>query len=393
MSDDDAPPPPAEDASGGASGAVGLSSLSLVDFRNYAAVRLPLAGRFIVLTGDNGAGKTNFMEAVSLLTPGRGLRRASYGEMTRGGGSGGFAVRAEALGALGPVRLQTLVRPDNGEGPQRTVRIDETQARSADELLDHLRVLWLTPAMDGLFTGPASDRRRFLDRMVLAIDPAHGRRAADYERAMRQRNRLLSEGRGDEVWLAGLETQLAELGIAMALARAELAGLLAAMIAETSDDSVFPKADLTLDGGYGFPFEGRAASDLEDEAREALRRGRGLDRQAGRTLEGPHRADLAVFHRAKAMPAALSSTGEQKALLIGLVLAHARLVRAVGGIAPILLLDEIAAHLDPGRRAALFDIVEALDVQSFMTGTDAALFEALGARAQHVTVANGRVET
>ncbi len=353
---------------------------------------MTLDRRFVVLAGDNGAGKTNFMEAVSLLTPGRGLRRVNYGEMARAGGSGGFAVRAWGEGALGEVRLATLVRPENGEGAQRSVRVDETQARSADELLDHLRILWLTPAMDGLFTGPAGDRRRFLDRMVLAIDPAHGRRAADYERAMRQRNRLLSEPRPDEVWLDGIETQMAELGVATVLARAELVGLLAAMIAEMPDDGPFPKADLTLEGGYGTAFAATAASDMEDEARLTLRRARALDARAGRTLEGPHRADLAVFHRAKAMPAALSSTGEQKALLIGLVLAHARLVRAVGGVAPILLLDEIAAHLDPGRRAALFDIVEGLDVQSFMTGTDAALFDALGSRAQHLTVSNGRVE-
>ncbi|KAB0682825.1 DNA replication/repair protein RecF [Aureimonas leprariae] len=371
---------------------VGLTSLALTDFRNYAALSIRLRSRFVVLTGDNGAGKTNLMEAVSLLTPGRGLRRASYGETARSGGSGGFSVRAEAEGALGQTRLATFVKPgEDGEGAARAVRIDETVARSADELLDHLRVLWLTPAMDGLFTGPANDRRRFLDRMVLSIDPAHGRRAADYERAMRQRNRLLGEPRADPVWLAGIEEQMAELGVAIALARAELVGLLRAMIGEAPDDAPFPKADLTLDGGYPFPFEGMAASDLETEAARRLAEARGLDARAGRTLEGPHRADLAVFHRAKAMPAALSSTGEQKALLIGLVLAHARLTRAVSGIAPILLLDEIAAHLDPGRRASLFDIVEGLGVQSFMTGTDASLFAALGPRAQHLTVSNGTV--
>ena len=372
----------------------GLTALRLVDFRNYDALSVSLRSRFVVLAGDNGAGKTNLMEAVSLLTPGRGLRRASYGEIARSGGgsSGGFAVHAQAEGPLGEVRLATFVKPDATDGPQRVVRIDETVARSADDLLDHLRILWLTPAMDGLFTGPAADRRRFLDRMVLAIDPAHGRRAADYERAMRQRNRLLCEPRLDDVWVSGIETQMAELGVAMAMARAELVGLLAAMIAEMPDDAPFPKADLALAGGYSFAFDAKPASDLEDEARDGLRLARGADRQAGRTLEGPHRADLAVSHRAKAMPAALSSTGEQKALLIGVVLAHARLVRGVSGMAPILLLDEIAAHLDPGRRAGLFDIVEALEVQSFMTGTDASLFEALGARAQHLSVANGRIE-
>ncbi len=372
--------------------AVGIERLALADFRNYGRLDVSFDSRFVVLSGDNGAGKTNLLEAVSLLTPGRGLRRATYGEMARAGGSGGFSVRAEAVGALGSVRLATLVKPDSGDGgPQRTVRIEATAAGRADELLDHLRVLWLAPAMDGLFTGPASDRRRFLDRMVLAVDTGHGRRAADFERAMRQRNRLLTEARFDDAWLAAIETQMAELGVSLALARAELVALLRAMIDQATADAPFPRADLALDGGYPFPIEGIAASDLETRAAERLRAGRGADAQAGRALEGPHRADLAVFHRAKAMPAALSSTGEQKALLIGVVLAHARLTRAVSGIAPVLLLDEVAAHLDPGRRAALFDIVEGLRVQSFMTGTDASLFEALGGRAQHLTVANGGV--
>jgi DNA replication and repair protein RecF len=368
-----------------------LSALRLVDFRNYATLQVNLAARFVVLAGDNGAGKTNLMEAVSLLTPGRGLRRAGYADMVRANGSGGFAVRATLSSEDGSLELATLVRPEAGNGLARTVRIDETQAKSAEELLDHLRILWLTPALDGLFTGPSGDRRRFLDRLVLTVDPAHGRRATDYERAMRQRNRLLADGRNDDAWLSGLEVQMAELGVAIAVARHELVGLLRAMIGESRDDSPFPKADLALTSGYGFDDLARPAVDLEDEAAGRLARQRGLDRSAGRTLEGPHRADLLITHRAKAMPAALSSTGEQKALLIGLVLAHAGLVRTMSGMGPVLLLDEVAAHLDPGRRAGLFDIIETLDVQAFMTGTDAALFDALGDRAQHLTVSNGSV--
>ena len=368
-----------------------LSALRLVDFRNYSTLQVDLAARFVVLAGDNGAGKTNLMEAVSLMTPGRGLRRAAYADMIRAGGSGGFSVRADLTSDHDTLQLATLVRPEAGNGLARTVRIDETQAKSADELLDHLRILWLTPAMDGLFTGPSGDRRRFLDRLVLTVDPAHGRRASDYERAMRQRNRLLADGRQDDAWLAGLEAQLAELGIAIAIARHELVGLLRTMIGASTDDSPFPKADLALTSGYGFDDLARPAVDLEDEAAERLARQRPLDRAAGRTLEGPHRADLLITHRAKAMPAALSSTGEQKALLIGLVLAHAGLVRAMSGIGPLLLLDEVAAHLDPGRRAGLFDIIERLDVQAFMTGTDASLFEALGDRAQHLTVDQGTI--
>ncbi|GGD03908.1 DNA replication and repair protein RecF [Aureimonas glaciei] len=368
-----------------------LTSLRLADFRNYDVLRLELDSRFTVLTGENGAGKTNLMEAVSLLTPGRGLRRAAYPEIARVGGSGGFAVQAKLLGEDGEVDIATSVRPDAAGALSRIVRINETQAKSADEMLDHLRIVWLTPAMDGLFTGPAGDRRRFLDRLVLTVDPAHGRRATDYERAMRSRNRLLSEDRGHDSWLSGIEAQMAELGLAMAIARGELVGLLQAMIAEAPADQPFPKADLLLSSGYATEDLGGPAVALEDAARERLARQRSLDRAAGRTLEGPHRADLAVTHRAKAMPAALSSTGEQKALLIGLILAHAKLVRAMSGTAPVLLLDEIAAHLDPGRRAALFDIIDGLGVQSFMTGTDASLFEALQGRAQHLRVDDGRV--
>ncbi|WP_425349889.1 DNA replication/repair protein RecF [Mangrovicella endophytica] len=369
-----------------------ITRLRLADFRNYPALSLSFERRFVVFAGENGAGKTNLLEAISLLTPGRGLRRAAYGDMARQGGSGGFMVASET-GGEAATSLATLVRPEPGlgTGSSRIVRIDETQAKSADELLDLLRMVWLTPSMDGLFTGPAGDRRRFLDRLVLAADPAHGRRAADYERAMRSRNRLLSDDRMDDSWLGGLEAQMAELGLAMALARAEIVGMLSATIDTAPDDTPFPKAGLSLDSGYDEPDLSRPAVDLEDAVRERLRRARGQDRAAGRTLEGAHRAELSVTHRGKGMPAALSSTGEQKALLIGLLLAHARLVGQIGGIAPVLLLDEVAAHLDSGRRAALFDLIDGLGVQAFMTGTDASLFEALGARAQMFDVCNGAV--
>ncbi|MEO9787080.1 MAG: DNA replication and repair protein RecF, partial [Aurantimonas coralicida] len=232
---------------------------------------------------------------------------------------------------------------------------------------------------------------RFLDRMVLAVDPTHGRRAADYERAMRSRNRLLADNRLDDSWLSGIEAQMAELGIAMALARSELVGMLAGMIARTGAGSPFPSAGLELTSGYDGLDLARPSADIEDEARMRLRSARYGDRAAGRTLEGAHRAELSVTHLAKAMPAALSSTGEQKALLIGLVLAHARLVAAMSSLPPLLLLDEIAAHLDPGRRAALFDLIAELGVQAFMTGTDASLFAALGDRAQIMEVSGGTV--
>ncbi|KAA0971671.1 DNA replication/repair protein RecF [Aureimonas fodinaquatilis] len=368
-----------------------ITQLRLVDFRNYSSLTLDVESRFIVLAGDNGSGKTNLLEAVSLLTPGRGLRRATYPEMANLTGSGGFSVRAGVLDEQADsVDVLTMMRPDTASGPQRQVRIDGTNARSADELLALVRLLWLTPAMDGLFTGPAGDRRRFLDRLVLTLHPEHGRHATDYERAMRSRNRLLAEDRRDESWLSAIESQMAETGLAIALARAETVHRLKAAVCEGFGAGAgFPIAGLELASGYGPVDLSRAAVDVEDEVAGRLRSNRPLDRAAGRTLEGPHRSDLLVTYLAKSMPAALASTGEQKALLIGLILAHAELVLATSGIPPILLLDEVAAHLDAGRRAALFDILDHLGVQSFMTGTDYALFSTLEGRAQILSIANG----
>ncbi|WAJ31384.1 DNA replication/repair protein RecF [Antarcticirhabdus aurantiaca] len=368
-----------------------VSSLRLVDFRNYASLGTRFEKPFVVFSGENGAGKTNLLEALSLLTPGRGLRRAAYREVARVGGTGGFAVRTTLTGEGGETEVATFARPGEDGSLSRVVRIDDTEDGGADALLDVLRVVWLTPAMDGLFTGPAGDRRRFLDRMVLSVDPAHGRRSLDYEKAMRGRNRLLGEARLDEVWLSGLEAQMAELGVAIHRARAELVSRLGAEATRAGADAPFPTADLQLAGGYDFEDPSAALPDLVAEVRTRLAKARWRDRAAGRTLEGPHRGDLLVTHRAKAMPAEKSSTGEQKALLIGLVLAHAGLVAALSGLPPVLLLDEIAAHLDPGRRAALFDLVGGLGGQAFMTGTDAALFEALGERADHFDVSDGRL--
>ena len=366
-----------------------LSRLKLSDFRNYAALSLDLDARHVVLTGDNGAGKTNLMEAVSFLSPGRGLRRAAYADVARVGAEAGFSVFAELEGMDGPVEIGTGTAGAE-EGQARRLRINGTTARSVDELLDHLRVLWLTPAMDGLFTGGSSDRRRFLDRLVLSLDPEHGRRATDYERAMRSRNKLLSEGRADPVWLTGLERQMAELGISMALARQEMLGLLAALVDKNHEGGVFPVADLALSGFLDGEWH-RPAFDLEEQYLEMMKNGRYRDASAGRTLDGPHRSDLLIRHRTKNMEAERCSTGEQKALLVGLVLAHTRLVANMTGHAPVLLLDEIAAHLDEGRRSDLFDLVDDLGGQAFMTGTDQSMFSALGERARYLTVANGTV--
>ncbi|MBD9637635.1 DNA replication/repair protein RecF [Ensifer sp. ENS07] len=366
-----------------------LNRLKLTEFRNYAALSLELDQRHVVLTGENGAGKTNLMEAVSFLSPGRGLRRAAYADVTRVGAGDGFSVFAEVEGMEGTVEIGTGTAGVT-EGQSRRLRLNGTPAATVDELTDHLRVLWLTPSMDGLFTGPSADRRRFLDRLVLSLDPEHGRRASEFDRAMRSRNRLLGEFRPDPAWLTAIEREMAGLGVSMALARQEMLGLLTALVERTVDENVFPSARLALSGFLDD--EGhRPAYDLEEEYLTMLRDGRPRDAAAGRTLDGPHRSDLLVRHREKDMEAARCSTGEQKALLVGLVLAHVRLVGDMTGHAPILLLDEIAAHLDVNRRAALFDLVDGLGGQAFMTGTDQAMFKALGERGRFLTVSHGSV--
>ena len=369
-----------------------ISKLTLTEFRNYASLSLDLKPGAVVFTGENGAGKTNLLEALSFLTPGRGLRRAAYGEVAREGGSGSFAVHAELQGPFGECSLGTGTSASPAEGEAgRKVRINGATAKTADALLEWLRVTWITPSMDALFTGPAGDRRRFVDRLVLAIDPSHGQRALDYEKAMRGRNRLLAENSRDRAWFEAIEAQMAETGTAIAAARVELVRLLCAMIERLPEGSPFPRADVALTGRIEEMIGQKAAVEIEEEFRHRLAESRDNDRYAGRTLEGPHRSDLAVRHRPKDMPAELCSTGEQKALLVGIVLSHARLGGEISGSAPILLLDEIAAHLDAGRRAALFSILEELNCQAFMTGTEPALFSALRGRAQFLTVDHGRV--
>ncbi|TPG41324.1 DNA replication/repair protein RecF [Sphingomonas koreensis] len=343
-----------------------LSRLVLTDFRNHAEAVLTPGPGFVVLTGDNGAGKTNVLEAVSLLAPGRGLRRAPLAEMARQGGSGGFGITA-TLG--GDVDLATGIEP--GAANRRLVRINGAPA-AANALADWLTVLWLTPAMDRLFVEPASERRRFLDRLTLALSPAHATHTTRYEAAMRARNRLLAEARDsgiapDGQWLTALEAQMAEHGAALDAARRATVTALTEAIAR-QPEGLFARAGLALDNPDG------DASDLV----AALAAGRRRDAAAGRTLTGPHRADLAVTHLAKQQAAALCSTGEQKALLLGLILAHADLVTARTGRAPVLLLDEVAAHLDPLRRAALFDRLDGRG-QVWLTGTERAPFDAIGA--------------
>ena len=367
---------------------VALGSLTLTDFRNYEQASVAFGARLVALVGDNGSGKTNLLEAVSLLTAGRGLRRAQLDDIRRQGAPAGWSVAARVEGVAGETRIGVGHAP--GETGRR-VRIDGTDARSSEQLLDYLRVLWLTPAMDGLFTGPAGDRRRFLDRLVLAIDPGHGRRVADLEKTLRSRNRLLEEG-GSAAFLDAVEAQLAPLAVAVCFARRETVALLQARIRQQGDLGLpFPLAGVELSGEFERDCEGVAAYDIEDRYREQLAAARMRDRAAGRTLYGPHRSDLAVRHLAKDMPAALASTGEQKALLIGLVLAHAEVTSRTAGMTPVLLLDEVAAHLDPGRRRALFVRLAELGLQVLMTGTDSQLFVDLPEGSQILKVAQSTI--
>jgi DNA replication and repair protein RecF len=373
-----------------------IRRLSLTNFRSYHAAQVTLdrAGP-VVLTGANGAGKTNLIEAVSLFAPGRGLRRATMEELAFAEGDGGWAISAEIEGMLGLGMLGTGIDPpaDEESSPTRRYRVDREPVSSATAFADHLRVVWLTPAMDPLFNGPASERRRFLDRLVLAVDAQHASRVSALERSLRSRNRLLEDQRGDPHWLDAIEHETAEVAVAVAAARAETVARLSSALEQARGDAPeFPFARIALEGWMEELLPSHSAVEVEDRYRALLKENRGRDAAAGRTLEGPHLSDFAVTHAAKNMPASNCSTGEQKALLIRLVLAHARLIRDMTGFAPLLLLDEVVAHLDPGRRAALYDALSSLGAQVWMTGADPAAFGDIVTRAQIFLIRPGAVE-
>lgn len=359
-----------------------LTRLTLTDFRNYAGLRLDVSAPLVALTGPNGAGKTNLLEAISLLTPGRGLRGASFEDLARHGGASTWAIASEVATFEGTVSLGTgwSGQSDGNEGAaqSRLVVIDGHVQKSSSTLAQYMRQLWLTPAMDRLFAGPASDRRRFLDRLVAAFDPEHGARVLVFEKVMRERNLLLEEPRADAAWLSSLEAHMAEAAVAIAAARLHAVEALRRHIGEARTASAFPWAQVAVEGEIESLVAVMPAVRVEDEYRKILRDSRAADRGAGRTLRGPHRSDFSVSHGPKNMPAGLCSTGEQKALLIGLILAQARAVKGESQIAPVLLLDEVAAHLDRQRREGLFQALAALGCQAWMTGTDAGLFEGLG---------------
>jgi DNA replication and repair protein RecF len=360
-----------------------LTRLALTDFRSYATAEFVLDGRPVWLAGPNGAGKTNLLEAVSFLIPGRGLRGSSLAEVGR-------RMPGEAVGRAWAVSV--TLRADGEEtrlgtgveqagASRRVVRV-EGEPAPPGRLAEHVRQVWLTPAQDRLFLEGAADRRRFFDRLVFAAEPAHAAHVQAYEKAMRERMRLLTDGPPDPAWLDALEARLAEAGTLMAEARARTLSALAAEIA-TRGERPFPQARLALTGEWEkLAGEGAAFADIEARLARALAAARERDAAAGRALTGPHRGDLSVIHAEKDRAAAECSTGEQKALILNLVLAQAARLARAQAPSPILLLDEVAAHLDARRRAALFDEIEALGLQAFLTGTDEMLFEGLSGRAQ-----------
>jgi DNA replication and repair protein RecF len=399
-------------SAGAAVARVGVTRLVLTDFRNYREARLTLGTEPVVLTGPNGAGKTNLLEAVSFLAPGRGLRGVKLTEIDRrqdtrcetpsSGSMRGWAVAAVVATRRGTLRIGTgrdvglhprdevpgvLSRGTAGE--RRVVRIDGAPARGQAALGERLGVVWLTPPMDRLFVEGPSGRRRFLDRLVLGLDPAHASRVGAYDQALRERSRLLRDGPNDPAWLAALEGVMAEQGVAVAAGRREAVQRLDSVCAAA--EGPFPPARLTLVGTVEDWLEAMPALAAEAKLASALAANRQSDAQAGGALIGPHRSDLAVTLAEKGIPADLASTGEQKALLISILLAHTKLQRAVRGEPPLLLLDEIAAHLDASRRAALFEALLRLDSQAWLTGTDEALFAPLRRRAQFLSVCDGNV--
>lgn len=355
-------------------GGLAIETLALSHFRSHRATRLAFDGRPVAITGPNGAGKTNILEAVSLLSPGRGLRRAAAEDLARQPEALGWKITATVRGLSAAHDLETWAEP----GEARQVRVDGKAATQAS-LGRVLRILWLVPAMDRLWIEAAEGRRRFLDRMALSFFPDHADHTLAYEKAMRDRNRLIKDQVTDAGWYAALEAQMAEAGEAITRNRH---ATLTRIAAAADGSSAFPAAGLALTGPDG--------TDMPDDLAAALADSRRRDIAAGRTLVGPHRADLIARYTAKDLPANQCSTGEQKALLISLILANARALAQDLGRAPVLLLDEIAAHLDEARRAALYDEIGALGAQALMTGTEADLFTALGDRGQRLSVSEDR---
>jgi DNA replication and repair protein RecF len=363
-----------------------LTRLRLTRYRSYATAELRFGAPMVVFTGPNGAGKTNLLEAISLLGPGRGLRGAKISEVAAGGAAP-WSVSGHFDDGLGGFEIGTGSL-EEGSAERRAFRLDGAKIRAQAELAERVAAVWITPQMDRLFQESAGGRRRFLDRLAMALEPHLAREVTAYESAMAGRNRLLQKGRAEPAWLAGLEDAMARHGIAIAASRRALVARLNAAMREVGEGE-FPAAILALQCPAASLLEEMPALAAEEALRASWAAARPRDAAAGATLSGPHRADLLFTHAAKAMPAGLCSTGEQKALLISTVLAHAGLIAAARGFAPLLLLDEVAAHLDEARRGALFEALAALPAQSFLTGTDSEVFTPLAGRAEHWRITPG----
>ena len=364
--------------------------LDLTQFRNYTALRLNVEPGPIVLTGSNGAGKTSLLEAVSLLAPGRGIRRAKPAQLGRFEADGcPWAVSARLITPVGEMSIGTGRDPADGPAGRRRVHVDGTAARSQADLARHLAVVWLTPDMDRLFDDGAIARRRFIDRLTVGYDPSHSGRVRTYDRVLRERSRLLRDGRRDPAWLDVLEERIAAEGVAIVAARRDMVARLDALTRD--GDGPFPGAALAIEGEVEDWLDSGPALAAEDRLRQALAHSRARDTETGGASHGPHRSELHAHHLATARPASLCSTGEQKALLISIVLAHARLLTQVRGAPPVLLLDEVAAHLDEVRRWALFERLTRLGIQVWLTGTDESLFAPLRSLARFFSVVDGTV--
>ena len=366
-----------------------VGKISLSSYRNYRSARLLTEPVPVILTGDNGSGKTNLLEAISLLVPGRGMRRAALSDLQNLQSPEPWAVAVELRSPNGLLTIGTGRDPQESDTERRLVHIDGKPVRSQNTLAEHMAMAWITPDMDRILADGASARRKLLDRLVYSFDPAHNGRIHRYEKALRERLRLLREGPADAAWLSALEDEMAQTGVAIAAARKHMLRQLRTAIAETS--GAFPHADLALKGLAEEALETDPALMVEDKLRAALARTRSEDAQSGTCHAGVHRSDMLVTHREKKCPADLCSTGEQKALLIAIMLAYVRILIAARNMSPIFLLDDIAAHLDDFRRAALFEEILALGVQAWLTGTDTAFFNGLLDHAQHIGVEHGNL--
>ena len=368
-----------------------ISSLSLHHFRNYISARIEISPLPVVLTGKNGAGKTNILEALSLLVPGRGLRRAKISELDNRECADAWVLAATIAGMQGEAKIGTGHDPE-GHADKRIIKIDGKIAKSQAELARHLAVIWLTPQMEQLFHEGASAGRKFLDRLVYSFDGEHASRVNEYEFAMRERNKLLADVRADSAWLDALEQTMAETGAAIGAARLMACEHINFAIQKSTLS--FPKAHIEIHGFIEDKLRaGEAAVAVEEMTKKALHEGRGQDAAAGRTLTGAHRSEMMVFHVEKQQVASMCSTGEQKALLLSIILAQARAGQQWHGVVPVLLLDEVVAHLDPTKRLELFVEIHHIKAQVWMTGTDAKLFEGMEGKAQFFKVENGKVFT